>query len=406
LHVGLPLEMEATQGFDNQGKAILQHKTFQKDKVFTLSFAHLAHDTYSAFLAPILPLLIDKLGISLFMSAFLDIARSVPALLNPFFGLIAEKTGIKYFVILTPAITAMSMSLIGLATSYSVVFILLFVAGISAALFHVPSPTMVKESSGEKVGTGMSFFMVGGELARTLGPLLVTTGISLWGLEGMYKLMPLGLIASIILYIKLKDFDTNRPVQKPKEKGDTKRVLKTFTPFLSALAGFILFQSAMKRALTLYLPVYLIAQGQSLWYAGISLSVLQGFGVLGAMFSGHISDKIGRQNTLLVASSGSVVAMALFIFSGHMVFLALLGLFLLSTGPVLMASVQDTNSNMPTFLNSMYMSINFGVSSFVVFGVGLAGDIWGLHVTYIVCNIIALGCIPMAFLLGKALLKA
>lgn len=381
----------------------MHNKQFKKGEVFTISFAHLAHDTYSSFLAPILPLLIEKLGISLFMSAFLDIARSVPALLNPFFGLIAEKTGVKYFVILTPAITAISMSLIGLATSYTMVFILLFVAGISAALFHVPSPTMIKEASGDKVGTGMSFFMVGGESARTLGPLLVTAGISWWGFEGMYKLMPLGIIASLILYVKLKDFDTNRPLQKPKEKGDTKRLLKKYMPFLGVLGGFILFQSAMKRALTLYLPVYLVSQGQSLWYAGISLSILQGFGVLGTMFSGNISDRIGRTSTLLISSVGSVIAMAFFIYTGNMILLALLGLFLLSTGPVLMAAVQDTNSNMPTFMNSMYMSINFGVSSFIVFGVGILGDIWGLHVTYIICNILALGCIPMALILAKTI---
>lgn len=381
----------------------MHNKQFKKGEVFTISFAHLAHDTYSSFLAPILPLLIEKLGISLFMSAFLDIARSVPALLNPFFGLIAEKTGVKYFVILTPAITAISMSLIGLATSYTMVFILLFVAGISAALFHVPSPTMIKEASGDKVGTGMSFFMVGGESARTLGPLLVTAGISWWGFEGMYKLMPLGIIASLILYVKLKDFDTNRPLQKPKEKGDTKRLLKKYMPFLGVLGGFILFQSAMKRALTLYLPVYLVSQGQSLWYAGISLSILQGFGVLGTMFSGNISDRIGRTSTLLISSVGSVIAMAFFIYTGNMILLALLGLFLLSTGPVLMAAVQDTNSNMPTFMNSMYMSINFGVSSFIVFGVGIFGDIWGLHVTYIICNILALGCIPMALILAKTI---
>ncbi len=381
----------------------MHNKQFKKGEVFTISFAHLAHDTYSSFLAPILPLLIEKLGISLFMSAFLDIARSVPALLNPFFGLIAEKTGVKYFVILTPAITAISMSLIGLATSYTMVFILLFVAGISAALFHVPSPTMIKEASGDKVGTGMSFFMVGGESARTLGPLLVTAGISWWGFEGIYKLMPLGIIASLILYVKLKDFDTNRPLQKPKEKGDTKRLLKKYMPFLGVLGGFILFQSAMKRALTLYLPVYLVSQGQSLWYAGISLSILQGFGVLGTMFSGNISDRIGRTSTLLISSVGSVIAMAFFIYTGNMILLALLGLFLLSTGPVLMAAVQDTNSNMPTFMNSMYMSINFGVSSFIVFGVGILGDIWGLHVTYIICNILALGCIPMALILAKTI---
>ncbi|NOQ41857.1 MAG: MFS transporter, partial [Desulfuromusa sp.] len=150
-----------------------QNTEFKKADVLVLSFAHLAHDTFSAFLAPLLPLLIDKLGMSLSMTAFLDIIRRIPALFNPFLGLLAEKTGIKYFVILTPAITAISMGLVGLANSFAMLFILLFVAGISAALFHVPTPVIVKEASGNKVGTGMSFFMVGGELARTVGPLLV-----------------------------------------------------------------------------------------------------------------------------------------------------------------------------------------------------------------------------------------
>jgi len=210
----------------------VSNKQFKKGEVFTISFAHLAHDIYSSFLAPILPLLIAKLDMSLSMSAFLDIARRIPSLFNPFFGLIAEKTGVKYFVILTPAITAISMSLIGLSTSYIMLFILLFVAGISGALFHIPSPTMIKEASGDKTGTGMSFFMVGGELARTIGPLIVTAGITFWGLEGMYKLMPFGIIASIILYIKLKDFDVKRAPKKPTEKGDTKKILKNIFPFL------------------------------------------------------------------------------------------------------------------------------------------------------------------------------
>ncbi len=335
------------------------------------------------------------------MAAFLDIARRIPALLNPFFGLIAERTGVKYFVILTPAITAICMTLIGLTSSYIMLFILLFVAGISAALFHVPSPTMIKESSGDKVGTGMSFFMVGGELARTIGPLVATAGVSFWGLEGIYRLMPLGIIASIILYIKLKDFDTNRPLRKPKEKGDTKKLLKKYSPFFVVIGSFILFQSGMKSALTLYLPVYLVNQGESLWYAGISLSILQSFGVLGTLGAGNLSDKIGRKHTLVIASIGSAISMGLFIYFDTVFVLPLVGLFLFATGPVLMATVQETSSHMPTFMNSMYMSINFGVSSIIVFGVGLLGDNVGLDLTYIICNIIAIGCIPMAFLVTK-----
>ncbi|MGB5444993.1 MAG: MFS transporter [Psychromonas sp.] len=379
----------------------MSNKEFKKSEVFTISAAHMLHDTYSAFLAPLLPLLIEKLGMSLSTSALLEIIRRIPTLFNPFFGLIVEKTGVKYFVILTPAITAISMSLIGLAQSYTVLFILLFVSGISAALFHVPSPVMIKEASGNKIGTGMSWFMVGGESARTIGPLLVTAAVTLWGLEGIYKLMPLGLIATFILYLKLKDFDMVHPVRKAKEKGDTRKLLKKYTPFFTVLAAYIFFQAGMKSALTLYLPVYLTSQGESLWYAGVSLSILQFFGVLGAFFSGNLSDRIGRKNTLVITSFGAAVCMGLFIYVGNIFILAFLGLFLLSSGPVIMASVQDTHTHMPTFMNGMYMTISFGITSIVVFGVGLLGDNLGLQTTYIICNVLAIGSIPFAFLLTK-----
>jgi len=374
---------------------------FKKAEVLTLSIAHLAHDTFSSFLAPLLPLLVNKLGMSLSMVALLDIIRRIPALFNPFLGLLAEKTGIKYFVILTPAITAISMGLVGLANSFAMLFILLFVAGISAALFHVPSPVIVKEASGNKVGLGMSFFMVGGELARTLGPLLVISAVSLWSLEQIYRLIPLGIVASLVLYIKLKNLDVNRSAQKPKEKGDTRKLLHQYWPFLTVIAGFLCFQAAMKSALTLYLPVYLTNQGASLWFAGISLSVLQFFGVVGTFCAGNISDKIGRKNTLVISSIGSVAAMALFIFTQNIILLSILGLFLFASGPVLMASIQDTDSNMPTFMNSMYMFINFGVSAALVFALGFLGDWIGLERTYQICTLFALGSIPMAFLLTR-----
>ena len=380
----------------------MQTKRFQRSKVLTVSFGHFAHDVYTSFLAPLLPLLMEKLGFSLTTAALLNITTKIPSLFNPLFGLIAEKTGAKYFVILAPAITAACMSLIGLAPSLGFLFILLFVAGISTALFHVPSPTMIKESSGNRTGTGMSYFMVGGELARTTGPLLVTAAVSWWGLDGIYRLMPLGLLASLILYAKLKDFDTNSPIQKPKEKGDGKKLLYHYRYFFLTMGGFLFFQTGMKSALTLFLPVYLTQQGESLWYAGISLSVLQFFGILGTSLSGHISDRIGRRAMLLIGSTGAAISMGIFAMTGYLFLLIPLGLFLFTSGPVLMATVQDTNSNMPTFMNSIYMTINFALSSLVVFIVGFMGDHLGLDLTYIVCSVFAIGCIPMVHLLTSS----
>jgi FSR family fosmidomycin resistance protein-like MFS transporter len=377
----------------------LKNTKFNKERVLTLSFGHLSHDIFSSFLAPLLPLLIEKLNITLFMSAFLDIARRVPALFNPFFGLIAEKRGAKYFVILTPTITALSMTLIGLSNSYTMLMILLIVAGISSALFHVPSPTMVKEASGDRVGLGMSFFMVGGELARTIGPLLVLSAISYWGLEEIYRLMPIGLVASWILYIKLKDFEIDKSLTKTREKGDIKKILIKYYLFFISIGFFIMAQSGMKSALSFYLPVYLVQQGESLWYAGISLSILQFFGILGAFLSGNVSDRIGRKKTLIITTIGSIIFMALFIWSNNIILLVFLGLFIFSTNPVLMALVQDNSPTMPTFMNSIYMSINFGVSSLMVFLIGYLGDNYGLETTYVVSTLIGLIAIPMVLII-------
>ena len=70
-------------------------------RILTLSFAHLVHDVPTSFLAPILPLLIDKFGLSVFMAGLLDVFRRIPALANPFLGLLADRMCIKYFIILT-----------------------------------------------------------------------------------------------------------------------------------------------------------------------------------------------------------------------------------------------------------------------------------------------------------------
>jgi FSR family fosmidomycin resistance protein-like MFS transporter len=379
------------------------NKEFNKKEVLTISSAHFAHDIFSSFLAPLLPLIIEKLGLTLSMVAFLDIVRRIPALFNPLLGLMAERMDVKYFVILTPSITAISMSLLGFASSYFILILLLVIAGISSALFHIPSPTMIKHSSGEETGRGMSYFMVGGEFARTLGPLLITSAVSWWGLEGSYKLMPIGIVASLLLYIRFRNFSTHIRAKKF-EKGDVKLLLKEHQKLFYFLALFMLFNSALKSSLSLYLPVYLVNNGNSLWYAGIALSILQFSGVVGVFFSGKYSDKFGRYKILLFSSLGSIGFMALFLYTQNIIILGFLGLFVFAPAPVLMALVQDTDSHMPTFMHSIYMGINFGLSSIIVLLIGILGDSLGLNETFTICNILGIGTLfSVLFILGKEL---
>jgi len=378
---------------------------FNKEKVFTISAGHFSHDVYTAFLAPILPLLIEKLGISLSMVGFLEVVRKIPSLFNPFIGLMADRICVKYLIILSPAISTISMSLMGLASSYTILLILLFVSGISSALFHVPSPVAIKRFSGDKTGLGMSFYMLGGELARSVGPLIITAAVSYWGLEGSYKVMPLGILASIVLFVKLRNVKeiVNNKVKRPKEES-TEASIKYLIPIFMIVGAFVLSRAGIKSALTLYLPIFLTSKGESLWLAGISLSVFQFAGAAGTFGAGYISDKIGKRNVLLISAILSPIIMWGFLHANSFLIFPLLileGLLLFAQGPVLLAFFQDTNTTRPAFVNGIYMSINFVINALIVLLVGFFGDYIGLDLTFEIATYFALLAIPIIYYLPK-----
>lgn len=378
-------------------------KKFQTGNVITISLGHMFHDIYTSFLAPILPLLIQNLGISMYLAGLLDVIRKLPSLFNPFVGIIADKICVRYFVILSPAISAIGMSLLGISSSYTTIALLLFGVGISNTMFHVPAPVMIKQLSGDRVGKGMSYFMVGGEISRTLGPLLITAAISYWGLRGSWRVMPIGILASIFLYFKLKNISVKSNVSK-KNEVHPKETFYKLLPVFGIILGITFFRTAMKLALTLYLPTYLSTQGNSFWMAGISLAILQFSGAIGTFFAGSISDIIGRKNTLLIASIMNPILMWLFLISNEFFkipLLILIGFFLFAFGPVLLAFVQDTDSQHPSFVNGIYMTINFGVSSIMAILIGLGGDFLGLATTYNICLFLAVGTIPFVLMMDN-----
>lgn len=371
---------------------------FQFGNVVTVSIAHLIHDVFSSFLAPVLPLLIAKLNISYSMAGLLTIFQNLPSLINPIIGLLADKLPMRYLLIFAPAVTTISMSLIGSSDSYVFLVFLLLIAGVGASLFHVPAPVMIKRISGNRLGKGMSFFMFGGEIARSVGPILILSAVSFWGLEGSYRLMPIGLIATLILFFKFRNLPISSSFYKSKHDEKAVESVRKFSPTFIKIAAIIFFTSLLKGALTTFLPTYITsAKDGSLWAAGISLSVLQLSGALGTFAAGTISDKIGRRNTLLIMAITVPIFMFIFISSPEIFaipLLLLMGFFMFATTPVLLAIVNDVDSEHPALMNGIFMSINFLISSIAVVTVGFMGDFFGLEKAYILSPLLGLLALP------------
>lgn len=370
---------------------------FQTGKVASISAAHLSHDIFSSFLAPLLPLLIGKLGLSLSMVALLDIARKVPQLANPLIGLLADRICVKYLVITAPAVTAVCMSFLGVAPTFPVLFILLLVSGFSAAAFHVPGPVLIKHYSGSSSGRGMSFYMFGGEMARTLGPLLITAAVSWWGLEGSYRVLPIGLLASVVMFFRLrnlKPIERNRRRTSDKGSGESFRQIR---PLFIGLAGFLIFRMGLKSALTLYLPTYLVGKGETLWMAGIALSLLQFSGAVGTLGAGWIADRFGHRFVLMIITVLTPLsALGLAFFEGVFTVPLLLvtGVLIFASSPILLAVVQDTNTTRPAFINSLFMTLNVVASGLAALFIGSMGDHYGLELTFRISAGMAVLAIP------------
>lgn len=376
---------------------------FQTGNVLLISTAHLVHDIYSSFLAPILPLLIEKLQISYTLAGFLTVVQRAPSVLNPFMGLLADRIRVRYLLILAPAITSVSMSLLGMAPNYGVLVVLLLSMGIGAMCFHVPGPVMIKTVSGDRVGRGMSFYMVGGEAARAIGPLVILGAVSLWGLEGTWKLIPFGLLASTILFFRFRKMVFHQEHTGQGIRTGVRATLKGFLPFFTILAGYTTSRALIRSTLMVFLPTYLASRGENLWFAGISLSALELTGAMGTFWGGGLSDRLGRRKMLLIVSAVSPVLGWIFLLSRgwlSIVVLLILGFFLISAGPVVLALVQDVKSDRPAFMNSIYMTLNFLGSAGTALLVGWGADHFGLETTFRVAFTLSILAVPFVWFLG------
>jgi FSR family fosmidomycin resistance protein-like MFS transporter len=377
---------------------------FQADRVSTISAGHAVHDTYTAFLPSLLPVFIENLSLSTTQAGLLSVFLQAPSLLQPFIGHLADRFSLRYFVILAPAVTAVAMSLLGIAPDYAALALLLIVAGLSSASLHAVGPVMAGRLSGQSLGRGMGFWMVGGELGRTLGPIVIVSAIGLLTLKDTPWLMVVGLSASVILYLRLRDV----PGRPPNAGGGLpwRRALWGMRRLLVPLVGLIVVRAFTLVSLTTYLPTFLTEEGANLWLAGASLSVLEAAGMVGALAGGSVSDWLGRRQVLLI----SMVTTSLFMFvflavDGWARFLTLLvlGLSALSVTPVLMAVVQESFPDNRALANGVFMALSFSIRSGAVVVIGALGDLSGLRLAFAVSAFMPLLGVPFVFRLpGKA----
>jgi MFS transporter, FSR family, fosmidomycin resistance protein len=140
--------------------------------ILLMAAAHMMVDGYGNIYAPMLPLLIPRLGLSLAaagtLTMFFQIAASVAQV---GFGHIADRWRPRTLITVGPIVSVSLLSLIGLATSRETLAVILIAGGLGAAAFHPPAAALAHRLGGDRRGFAMSVYITGGTLGFSLGPL-------------------------------------------------------------------------------------------------------------------------------------------------------------------------------------------------------------------------------------------
>jgi FSR family fosmidomycin resistance protein-like MFS transporter len=358
----------------------------QTSKVATIAGAHAVHDTYSSFLPPLLPVFIEKFSLAKAEAGLLAVFLQGPSLLQPLIGHLGDRRDLRMAVILTPTVTAVSMCLLGVAPAYSVLALLLVVAGLSSAVLHSVAPVVTGRISGLRLGFGMGFWMVGGELGRTLGPILLVSALAAVGMAGLPWLAVGGVGASVLLAVGMRGMAPEPPSKE--RSADASREWRTMRRFFLPLSGVVVSRATMMAAFTTFLPVFLHEEGVSLWWAGAALFVLEAAGVVGALTGGSASDVLGRKKVLAASLLVTPVLMVGFVFAagwGRLPLLLGLGFAGLMATPVIMAWVQEGFPENRALANGTYMALNFVARAVAVVLVGGLADMIGMRQAFLAC---------------------
>ncbi len=382
--------------------ASAEAERFQATGVASVTAGHAVHDTYTAFLPPLLPALIEKFGMTNAQAGLLSVFMQWPSLVQPFIGYLADHINLRYFVIFAPALTATAMSLLGVAPTYAVMALLLIVVGVSAAALHAVGSVIAGNLSGRSLGRGMGMWMVGGGLGYTIGPLILVAALQAWGLSGLPWLMIGGWLASALLFVRLRNVSSYSP--RLTQARPWRQTLVTLRPVLLPVAGIIFLRSFMASALSTYLPTFLNREGSTLWFAGVAFSAYEAAGMAGALTVGSLSDRLGRRRLMFVALALTSPLIAAFLLTAgfaRLPILLALGFCAMSIAPVLMALLQESFPETRALVTGIYMGFSFIAQAITTVILGAVADQFGLRTAFALSAVTPLLGLPLIGLLPQ-----
>lgn len=342
--------------------------------ILLMAATHFAVDGYSNIYAPLLPLLIPRLDLSLAAAGTLTMCFQIAASVSQLgFGHIADRWRPRVLLFAGPIVCVTVLSAIGVADSAVVLGIVLVVGGLGGAAFHPPAAALVHRLAGRRQGFAMALHITGGSLGFSLGPLLFAPIIQQMGLHWSPVVALPGLVW---IWFCLRRVPPLHDVHAPAGDGGF-RALRPYAFHLMLLYLIVVLRTLAALSFATFVPVMLTRRGVSVSGAAAAISLYLFASSMGGFTGGPLADRFGPKRVIalsLVAAVPFLVAAPLLHGWAFLVTLGIGGFFLQSTLPVNVTFGHQLAPVSAATVSSLMMGFAWGTGGLAVPIVGMLAD--------------------------------
>ena len=368
--------------------------------VAILSAGHTATDINQGALPAMLPFFIVAYDLSYTAAAVIVFAVNMSSsVVQPLFGLAADRMSKPWLLPGGLILAGFGLALTGLFQDYQSILMLGIISGIGIAAYHPEAARLVNFAAGDKKATAMSLFGVGGTIGFAIGPMIVTTALIRWGLEGTLVLMlPVTVMALVIIFYFPKFASLEKTWTKNNSVLNSVSLKEDWSAFVR-IAVIVSGRSIIFFGLNIFIPVYWINElSQSKVAGALALTIFAGSGIFGNVIGGNLADKIGHKKVLLLGLLGLTILLPILIAVENAQIAALL---LAPIGFMLFTTYSPT-----IVMGQAYLPNRIGLSSGVTLGLAVAvgggaspiigklADVYGVWMA-----LASVSCLPIFILL-------
>lgn len=370
--------------------------------VWIITAAHSLTHWYPATFYLLLPLIGKELGLTYSQIGLVMTCQyAAGAIANIPGGMVVDTVGRKGFLMaLSLFWVGFPYLLIGFTHSYAMLLLCMSLVGIGNNLWHPTAIPTLANRYPENKGLVLSIHGMGGNVGDALAPLVIGALLTLltWREIVMVNVIP-GLLMSGLLMLLLGSVTLGRK-KKSSTSGDSNAGGQGLTQYFAGLKELLrnrnliylstssAFRAMTQNALLTFLPVFLAYEmNYDPFLVGLCMFAMQAAGFAASPISGHLSDKMGRRQIIMVSMGMTALILILMAFAGRstgfVFFIAILGFFLYAIRPVLQAwLLESTPKNMGGTSIGILFAVQAAGSAVSPLIGGFLADKYGLMATF------------------------